>query len=197
MARPDPVALAERLFELEMESEFGAFHQAVAVYADVLGEAGRAAYRRLAETAWAKVPALGPGDQDPNRYGGRYRITSIMEAVARADGDLEALVAVKSRDLSLPHAFLEIAELYQEAGNADRALEWAERAGGRSRTRAPTSACGPSSPTPISARAAATKRWRWCGRRSPKAPGSGPTNSWNGTANVRGNGPPGANGPCP
>jgi uncharacterized Zn finger protein len=127
MARPDPVAFAERLFELERESEFGAFHQAVAVYADVLGEAGRAAYRRLAETAWAMVPALGPGDQDPNRYGGRYRITSIMEAIVRADGDLEALVAVKSRDLSLPHAFLEIAELYQETGDFDRALEWAER----------------------------------------------------------------------
>lgn len=126
-ARPDPVALAERLFELEMESEYGAFHHGVAVYADVLGEAGRAAYRRLAETAWAKVPALGPGDQDPNRQGGRYRITSIMEAIAHADGDLEALVAVKCRDLSLPHAFLEIAELYQEAGNPGRALEWAER----------------------------------------------------------------------
>ncbi|MGH8721829.1 MAG: tetratricopeptide repeat protein, partial [Burkholderiales bacterium] len=127
MARPDPVALAERLFELEMESSFGAFHQAVAAYADVLGEAGRAAYRRLAEAEWAKVRALGPGEEDPDRYDRRWRITAIMEAIARADDDLEALVAIKSHDLSLPHAFLAIAELYRDAGDPDRALAWAER----------------------------------------------------------------------
>ncbi len=44
--RPDPVDLAERLFEGEMESSFDAFHRAALVYADILGEAGLAAYRR-------------------------------------------------------------------------------------------------------------------------------------------------------
>ncbi|MFQ5955573.1 MAG: hypothetical protein ACE5JZ_10960, partial [Kiloniellales bacterium] len=68
----------------EMESSFSAFHRAVLVYADVLGEAGLAAYRQLAEAEWAKVPALKPGEDDPNRYGRRYRITSIMEAMALA-----------------------------------------------------------------------------------------------------------------
>lgn len=34
----------------------------------------------------------GPGDENPDRYGGRFRITSIMEALAEASGDLEALV---------------------------------------------------------------------------------------------------------
>ncbi len=126
-ARPEPAELAERLFEAEMESSFGAFHRAALVYADVLGEAGLAAYRRLAEADWAKVPALSPGEDDPNRYGQRYRITSIMEALAQEDGDLEALVAVKSRDLSMPHDFLEIAKLYQDAGDPDLALDWAER----------------------------------------------------------------------
>jgi uncharacterized Zn finger protein len=126
-AGPEPVELAERLFEAEMESSFDAFHRAALVYADVLGDAGLAAYRRLAEAEWAKIPALNPGEDDPNRYGQRFRITSIMEALAQEDGDLEALVAVKSRDLSLPHDFLEIANLYQEAGDSDRALDWAER----------------------------------------------------------------------
>jgi uncharacterized Zn finger protein len=126
-ARPEPTELAERLFEAEMESSFNAFHRAALVYADILGEAGLAAYRRLAEADWAKVPALGAGEDDPNRYGQRYRITSIMEALAQKHGDLEALVAVKSRDLSMPHAFLEIAKLYQDAGESDLALYWAER----------------------------------------------------------------------
>lgn len=126
-ARPDPVDLAERLFEGEMESSFDTFYGAVDVYADVLGEAGLIAYRRLAEAAWATVPALEPGDEDPNRYGRRYQIASIMAAMAAASKDLDALVAVKSRDLSSAHAFQEIANLYQDAGDPDRALDWAER----------------------------------------------------------------------
>lgn len=126
-ARPKPVELAERLFEWEMRSSFDTFHSATAVYADVLGEAGIAAYRRLAEAEWAKVPSLSPGDKDPNRWGERFRITSIMESIAQASGGLDALVAVKSRDLSSPYAFLNIAELYQQAGDPNRALDWAER----------------------------------------------------------------------
>lgn len=126
-ARPDPVELAERLFEAEMDSSYDTFHRAAFVYADVLGEAGLARYRALAETDWAKVKALKPGEDDPNLYGSRFRITSIMEALAEAAGDLEALVAVKSRDLSSPYAFLRIANLYRETGDPDRALEWAER----------------------------------------------------------------------
>lgn len=126
-ARPEPVELAERLFEAEMESSFDAFHRAAVVYADLLGEAGLAAYRRLAEADWAKVPPLGPGEDDRNRYGQRFRITSIMEALAQESGDLEALIAVKSRDLSRPHDFLEIAKLCQDAGHPDLALDWAER----------------------------------------------------------------------
>jgi uncharacterized Zn finger protein len=126
-ARPNPVNLAERLFEWEMETSYDTFYRAAAVYADVLGETGLAAYRRLAEAEWAKVPALGPGDDDPERYGRRHRITSVMEAIAEASGDLDALVAVKSRDLSLPYAFLQIAQIYQDAGDPDLALDWAER----------------------------------------------------------------------
>ena len=100
---------------------------AALVYADILGETGLAAYRRLAEAEWAKIPELGPGDEDSDRYDGRHRITSIMAALARAADDFAALVAVKSRDLSLPYAFLEIASLYEGAGEPDLALDWAER----------------------------------------------------------------------
>ena len=126
-ARPDPVELAERLFEGEMESSFDSFHRAALTYADILGETGLRAYRELAEAEWAKIPALMPGDDDPNPYGSRYGITSIMETVARMSGDLDALVAVKSRDLSSPYAFLQIADLYRDAGSPDRAFDWAER----------------------------------------------------------------------
>ena len=127
LARPDPVDLAERLFEAEVESSFDSFHKAAFVYADVLGEPGLAAYRRMAEAEWAKLPALKPGDDDSSGFAARYAITAIMEAIAEASGDLDALVAIKSRDLSTPYAFLEIAKLYRDAGDAALALDWAER----------------------------------------------------------------------
>jgi uncharacterized Zn finger protein len=107
-----------------------------------------AEYRRLAEAEWAKAPTLAPPkiketkhtgsfpvihkltDEDLEsaaQYGRRFRITSIMEALARTTGDVEALVTVKSRDLSSAYSFLTIAEIYREAGQHDKALEWAER----------------------------------------------------------------------
>lgn len=126
-ARPDPKALARRLFEWELGSEWGLFAGAADRYADVLGEEGLAGYRKLAEAQWARVHPLRPGDQDPDRSGKRFRITTMMETLARLVGDLESLVASKQRDLSLPYDFLEIADLYRQGGKHDLALEWAER----------------------------------------------------------------------
>ena len=127
-APPDPVKLAERLFEHELNGQWDTFSSAVERYAEVLGEPGRARYRQLAEAEWAKVPALKPGD-DKNQawHGNRYRITQIMETLAQQSGDIEALVAIKAHDLSSAWHFLQIAEIYRNAGRRDKALEWAER----------------------------------------------------------------------
>lgn len=126
-AQPDPAALAKRLFDWELRSEWEIFFGAAATYADVLRDKGLAAYRKLAEAEWARVPPLMPRTKDPEEYGRRFRITSIMETLARQSGDIEALVAVKTRNLSHAFAFLEIAEIYKQAGKHDAALEWAER----------------------------------------------------------------------
>ena len=125
-ARPDPEELAARLFAWEMQDGWDTFYNAVETYADVLGAVGIAAYRRLAEVAWKKLPALAPGD-GRGFEGGRFRITSIMEALARTTGDPAALVAIKSRDLSHAYHYLQIAEIYRDAKDADAALDWAER----------------------------------------------------------------------
>jgi tetratricopeptide (TPR) repeat protein len=126
-APPEPAALAKLLLDWEVRSDWGIFSGAVERYADILGEAGLAAYRKLAEEEWAKVPPLAPGDKDPERYGARSRITQIMETLAEQTGDVEALVAVKARDLSDAYSFLKVAEIYKQAGRDDAALEWAER----------------------------------------------------------------------
>lgn len=126
-AKPDPEALAVRLFRIEMESGFGVFHRAAETYAGVLGPAGLAAYRKLAEELWAGVRALGPGEREKAGSPDRFGITSVMAAVARATGDVEALVAVQKRDLSSSFDFLKIAETYEKAGKDDLAIEWAEK----------------------------------------------------------------------
>jgi len=50
-----------------------------------------------------------------------------METLARRTGNVDALAAVKERDLSLAYHYLDIAETYKRAGQQDKALEWAER----------------------------------------------------------------------
>lgn len=124
-ARPDPEALAERLFTWQMETEWDTFTDAAVTYAKVLGKNGLAAYRRLAEERWARVPHWGPGERGGD--GNRYCITRIMENLAGLSGDLEELIAVKSRDLSTASQHLAIAAVLREHGEHDGALEWAER----------------------------------------------------------------------
>lgn len=124
---PDPVQLARHLFAWELRTDWDTFYCAVETYADVLGAEGIEEYRRRAEERWAKVPVLGPGDDDGDRYGKWFRITKIMESLARRTGSLDALIEVHARDLSSAYCFLEIAELCREAGDDDRGMEWAER----------------------------------------------------------------------
>ena len=126
-ARPDPEALAQRLFEWELRTDWDTFYGAAERYAGVLGKEGLALYRALAEEQWERVPALSPGVKDAQTYGKRFRITHIMETLARASGDVEALIAIKKRDLSSAWAYVEIAEIYRQARKHDLALEWAER----------------------------------------------------------------------
>jgi tetratricopeptide (TPR) repeat protein len=125
--KPDPEALAQRLFQWELRTDYDTFHGAAETYADVLGKKGLTVYRTLAEAEWVKVPALGPGRDDPEKYGKRFRITHIRETLARQTGDVEAVVAVMKRDLSLAYHYLQIAETYKRARQHDLALEWAER----------------------------------------------------------------------
>jgi uncharacterized Zn finger protein len=126
-ARPEPCALARRLFAWEMMSDWGTFYGTAETYADVFGAEGLAEYRRLAESEWAKIRPLNPGDKEDVRSTRRFRITRMMEALARQLDDTDSLVEIKRRDLSDAYSFLKIAEIYREAGQHDKALDWAEQ----------------------------------------------------------------------
>ncbi len=125
-APPDPVSLGESLFELEWKGLLSASFGVVAVYAGLLGEQGLATYRKKAETEWAKVPVrMGSGVEVEVTH--RFRVTSIMESLAKRSGDMEQLVAVLARDLGSADRYLRIADLYRDAGQHEEAMAWASK----------------------------------------------------------------------
>ena len=126
-ARPDPDALARRLFDWECNAgDLDVFSGAAHTYAKVLGKTGLATYRQLAEAAWDRLPALGPGDKR-SYEGSRFRITHMMKGLAEASGDVDAVVAVLAKDQSSPYDFVRIAEHLRAAGRFADALRWAEQ----------------------------------------------------------------------
>lgn len=128
-ARPEPVALAQALFEREMESDHDAFYGAARSYADVLGEAGLAEYRRLAQEAWDRLPPrMAPRRGVIEYRPGESALASILDFFLERDGDLDARIAMRARDLSSPHRYLELARFCLAHGRESEALRHAEDA---------------------------------------------------------------------
>ena len=137
----EPVGLAERIFALMMATDHELFYDAAEDYAHLLGEQGGRRYAELVRAEWERLPVLRPTDgrgamrtgsflmvgEELSERRGSFRLTHAMELLAERSGEVEEMVAVLSRDLSLPYKFLRVAEVYAGAGRDDEALEWAER----------------------------------------------------------------------
>ena len=129
---PYPVDLAQEFVPgKELVSEWDEFSGAAERYADVLGKDGLAEIGAVAEAQWSEVPARGPGakpERLPPRQSHRdFTLTRMMESLARAQGDVDGLIEIMSRDRSSAYRFLELAQVCRGAGRLDEALEWAER----------------------------------------------------------------------
>ena len=124
---PDPVALAERLFRFQTTGDWDTFHSVLPSYERALGQSGLERYRELVEAAWKRFPALGPETSRTHFDSDRYRVEHAMEELVALSGDVDALINVKSRNLSSPHAFLALAEVLKLHGRHDEALAWAEK----------------------------------------------------------------------
>jgi hypothetical protein len=126
IVRPEPVALARSLFERELGSDYAAFHGAGSRYEEVLGKVGLAEYRRLAEAAWEQSEASGrPGDDDGPSYS-RYHLAGILDRFFERDGDIEARIRLRLRDLGSPDRYLSLARFCLSLGLEERALSFAE-----------------------------------------------------------------------
>lgn len=127
-SKPEPLALARDLFRRETEWDGDYFFRASETYRTLLGKAGLAEYRRLAQEVWAQFKPLRGGarrvrDDEPAM---RYRLQSILESLAARDGDIDAWIAIRATDLSSAYAYLQVAKLCADHGRTAEALKWAE-----------------------------------------------------------------------
>ncbi|MEY9991129.1 putative Zn finger protein [Streptomyces sp. V4I8] len=115
VARPDPARLADWLVGAVLDGSNDVTDLDPLDYADVLGPSGLARIRQLATEALTCRPS---------GWAERY----LMERLIKAEGDVDALVALHAQDLGPTGAtHLLIAEELESAGRADEALAWAER----------------------------------------------------------------------
>jgi uncharacterized Zn finger protein len=114
-ARPDPAETAEWLVGHLLSDLNDATDIDLVDYRKVLGPAGLARVRELATEAWHRAP---------NGWMERY----LMERLVKAEGNVDALIAVYAADLSPTGAtHLKIAMELEAAGRETEALDWAER----------------------------------------------------------------------
>jgi uncharacterized Zn finger protein len=115
VARTDPEHLAEWLVGQVLGDSNDVTDLDPLDYAEVLGPSGLARLRQLAAEARRRRPS---------GWAERY----LMERLVKAEGDVDALVALYAQDLAPSGAtHLRIAEELESAGRADEALTWAER----------------------------------------------------------------------
>lgn len=120
---PDPVDLAERLFQYQMEDDSETFYAVLPEYAAALGEAGLARYRERIEEEWKALPELTPADNVRQSWDAhRSRLERAMTQLASQRGDVETLIAVFRHDLSTPRNYLRLAGLLKEHQRFDEAL---------------------------------------------------------------------------
>jgi len=126
-AMPDPIKLARDLYECEMGGEYDTFSNAATLYSDVLGDDGLAEYRRLAIASWEKLPPRAGGGRERGEYfSGYIRLASILDFFAERDGDVEARIALRAKDLASPWNYLQLAEFCLSQSREEDALRYAE-----------------------------------------------------------------------
>ncbi|MFF0227864.1 SWIM zinc finger domain-containing protein [Streptomyces sp. NPDC004629] len=115
-ARPDPEELASWLVGHALgDIDDGLTGIDPLDYEDVLGKEGMAVLRESAVEAWRR-----------NRTGWAEKY--LMERLAKAGGDVDAVIAVQAADLAPNgHTHLVIARELDTARRSDEALSWAER----------------------------------------------------------------------
>lgn len=127
LAKPDVESVAEWLFELGIKDADDSFGELPwEKYEIFLGKKGLTRFRSLAEAAWEAIPVRG-GDSNDSNWRLRSRLEPIVMYFAKKDGSIDRQAAIIMKNLSSPHDYLELAQVYNSAKRHDEALAWAEK----------------------------------------------------------------------
>ncbi|MFL6119458.1 SWIM zinc finger domain-containing protein [Actinophytocola sp.] len=121
-ARPNPTKLATWLFQLRLSWTTWPTID-IGDFAEPLGEAGLAAYRTLVNDAWHAL------DDDADHS----VLRAMREQLAKATGDVDAMVDCLSDGLPAAKAYRDIVAVLRRGGRLDEAIRWAERGVGETR----------------------------------------------------------------
>ncbi|MGH6642117.1 MAG: SWIM zinc finger family protein [Bradyrhizobium sp.] len=129
--RPEPIQLARDLFAREMQDDYGTFAGAMELYAEALGESGLAEYRRLATEAWQKLSPpsgrqVGQESAQQEFFGNSSQLMRILDFFAEREGDVDARIALRAKDLSSQWSYLQLAEFCRSHGREEEAVRHAE-----------------------------------------------------------------------
>ncbi len=127
IAKPEPLALAERIVSRTINSPWDMFYDAYETYRDIFGEEGRAHYREVVKREWEALPSIGEEEQDDELYGRTSTLKQMMLDFAESDNDLDLIIRILSRDLSYSDTYHLIAQHCRSARKYKLAREWAER----------------------------------------------------------------------
>jgi len=72
-----PAILAQRLFNLEINSDFGFFHNSLTTYKGVLGQEGLRAYQQIIDAEWQRLADISPKGKRSGRDSFDYRGSQI------------------------------------------------------------------------------------------------------------------------
>lgn len=116
-------------FQFEQECDF--FTLDVVAYAPALGDAGVADYRARLD---AVAATLGERPQPRGRWNSPhshewFTIEWNEQRLAVLDHDIDAIIATHARDQSVAAWLTDTSEAFEEIGEIDLAIEWAQQAG--------------------------------------------------------------------
>lgn len=129
-AQVPPAKLIDWMMKFQFDQECDFFTLDVVAYAPALGDAGVAKYRKRLDDVAA---GLGDRPNGRDRWSSPhlhdwFTIERNEQRLAVLDHDIEAIIATHAGDRAVAAWFTDTAEAFEEIGEFDLAIEWAQKA---------------------------------------------------------------------
>jgi len=129
-ARAPVAKLVDWLIAFQFDQECDFFTVDPVAYAPALGDVGMASYRhRLAERRERLGPEPSRGGAGASTHGHEWSVLHYNDRrLAVHDHDIEAIIRTHARDQRVPAWLEDTAQAFEEIGEIELAIEWAQRA---------------------------------------------------------------------